>query len=129
MIMPGTNNEGKIGGGSSDKAVDFAWIQEMSEGDKGFEKEIFLIFLEDSQLRLDTLVQAIPALDVESVHHEAHTLKGASGNIGAEPLRKRAYQLEKMNLLQQQDEATECLHRMQAEFERVKTAIEGYLGD
>ena len=107
--------------------LDFSRIQETSEGDLDFERELFEIYLEDCQERLTRLRAAIQQDDFESVHLEAHTIKGASANVGTTLLQELAYTLEQADNTAVAESGLETLDQLDAEFARAKIAITEYL--
>jgi HPt (histidine-containing phosphotransfer) domain-containing protein len=107
--------------------VDFTRIQETSDGDKEFEKELFLIFLEDCAERLEFLRTAVSDNDVDRVHLEAHTIKGADANVGTTHLHEIAFLLEEMDGAAIPDAGGAIIADLDAEFSRVKGAITDYV--
>jgi len=63
-------------------------------GDEELANEIFGEFLEDVPRKFIALKEAVGKGDAPSVQIEAHTLKGASANVGALALQDIAYQIE-----------------------------------
>jgi two-component system sensor histidine kinase/response regulator len=51
-------------------------------------------FLEDLPRQITALKAALEARDAPGVERQAHTLKGASANVGGERLREVAYEME-----------------------------------
>jgi histidine phosphotransfer protein HptB len=117
----------------SDKAntnpVDLLRIQGLSEGDRGFEEEVIRAFVGDCSARLARLEAAIPAGDADAVRRDAHTIKGASGNIGTVTLHELARQLERVDLQESPEAAAEILDQLREEFEQVRGYLEGYLAE
>jgi PAS domain S-box-containing protein len=80
---------------ASEKDVfDRAGFLDRLMGDEDLANEIFSEFLEDVPRKLITLKEALGKGDAPSVQIEAHTLKGASANVGALALQEMAYQIE-----------------------------------
>ena len=69
-------------------------LEEMVGGDEEFIVEILTLFLETSGADVQALRRAANAGDRESVSRLAHTLKGASGNVGADAMMDIARQVE-----------------------------------
>lgn len=57
-------------------------------------REILELFLEDSGPRLETLSRAVDDNDPVVARREAHSLKGAAGNLGAESISRVCAELE-----------------------------------
>jgi HPt (histidine-containing phosphotransfer) domain-containing protein len=64
------------------------------DGGDTFIREIIGIFLEDAPLRIAEIDQSLAAGDDAAFVRAAHTIKGASSNVGAAALRAVAEQLE-----------------------------------
>jgi two-component system, sensor histidine kinase and response regulator len=64
------------------------------DGDFGFFKELMSEFLSNITQQLQILNQAVKAGDAKLVEREAHTIKGAAGNLGAKNLAESALKLE-----------------------------------
>lgn len=109
------------------RAIDFAQIQDTSDGDMEFEHELFTAYVEDCLDRINRLREAAAKRDLESLRREAHTIKGASANVGTTHLHVIARELEGTDIAND-GAIAELIARMEAEFERVRTAIGDYLG-
>lgn len=112
--------------GTDSAPMDFSRIQDTSDGDTEFEQELFEAYVEDCADRIARLRAAREAGDLDAFHREAHTVKGASANVGTTRLHRIAHELE---LLEFSDDGAidEVLGRVDAEFEQVKGAIRAYL--
>ncbi len=64
--------------------VEVSRLQAIARGDRVFERRILELFLEESGKRLECIDRALEDEDFEALRLEAHTLKGSSGNIGAD---------------------------------------------
>lgn len=64
-------------------------------GDEELYGEIFELFLEDTPVQMEKLRVALDAGDRVVVERQAHSLKSASANIGAEQLREICFRLER----------------------------------
>jgi signal transduction histidine kinase/DNA-binding response OmpR family regulator len=96
--------------------VNRAHLLEMVDGDQGVVDEILQYFLQDTPRQIVALGEAITRGNIEEVHRLAHTLKGSSSNVGAEPLREKAWSLEHAESL---DDASSLLADCRAELDRV----------
>ncbi|NJN30438.1 MAG: Hpt domain-containing protein [Synechococcales cyanobacterium RM1_1_8] len=74
--------------------IDWRSLQQLSDGDRQFEKELLTMFVQDAGAQLPRLKQAIAARNASQVGKLAHYLKGASGNIGILPFSHCAATLE-----------------------------------
>ncbi len=64
-------------------------------GDENILKEILDIFIEESAMQIESLKGHLEKKDLEKIKMQAHTIKGASANIGGEVLREIAFKIEK----------------------------------
>jgi signal transduction histidine kinase/DNA-binding response OmpR family regulator/sensor domain CHASE-containing protein len=69
-------------------------LDEVSGGDTEFEKELLGEFLRTAPILVEDAAKAIASGDVAAAQRAAHTLKGASGSIGAGPLAESSRLLE-----------------------------------
>ena len=83
---------------SSSAQIDFDWqqLRQLAGGDASFELELIAIFLEDTEAILKQLGQAISAQNIQTMIDLAHTIRGASANVGACALARSARQLEQL---------------------------------
>jgi PAS domain S-box-containing protein len=77
--------------------------------DPEFIQELLQLYLADAQERVAALQQASAALQWETIAHEAHQLKGASANVGAEGIRALAQQIEELARAQTQPTQVQAL--------------------
>ncbi|MBC8179855.1 Hpt domain-containing protein [candidate division KSB1 bacterium] len=62
--------------------------------------------------------------DIELVTRQAHTIKGASANVGGEALRKVALSMEKAGKAGDPDKLNELILQMEKRFSELKEAME-----
>ena len=82
------------GPADAEPVIDVAALQELTDGDREFERELMAVFIESGDSALAALIAALEAQDLAAVRRHAHTLKGASANLRARPLAARAQTLE-----------------------------------
>jgi HPt (histidine-containing phosphotransfer) domain-containing protein len=90
---------------------------------------IIALFLRDAPNQISSLQEAMDRGDVAGVQHQVHTLKGASGNVGATRLEKVALQLEKAAEEEDANRMTELLAQIKAEFEALPKVLPSEEGD
>lgn len=75
---------------------DFDWqqLRQLAGEDSEFEAELLAIFLQDAEGSLAALEQAIASASPQSIEDVAHSLRGASANVGAKALAATALQIE-----------------------------------
>lgn len=74
--------------------LDFEKLIERMEGDMDLIREIFDIFVSEAPERRAKFEAALSGGDNQGMVMLAHSLKGASGTLHAEPLRQACYDLE-----------------------------------
>lgn len=106
--------------------IDFSFLQDISDGDIPFEKELIELYLEDVAGHLLSLKAMLGEEALEPVRALAHNIKGSSANLGAVLMRSRAEELERRAI-----NAGECwkteFQSLQAAFTTTKTRFEIYL--
>lgn len=107
--------------------VNLSRIQETSDGDLEFEKELIEMYLEDAREHLDSLRSELEAEDVVAFRRSAHTLKGSSSNIGATLMQERAYQLEILARETDLGNATSYMGQMEAALQQTEAFYRKYL--
>jgi two-component system, sensor histidine kinase and response regulator len=107
--------------------VQIQLVQEISDGDPDFERELIDTFLADNEQHLLALESALRELNAEMFKREAHTIKGSSANMGAKGMREIASRLEQIGASGELDPAFQVLASMKSEFEQVCNFFESYL--
>lgn len=74
--------------------LDLDKLLERMEDDRELIREIFDVFVEEVPSRRGKFEKALAASDASTMVLLAHSLKGASGTLHAEPLRQACYELE-----------------------------------
>ena len=101
--------------------VDLTTLKSIVEGDKALLAELSQIFLEDSQVQMTELRNALDQGDACQVERTAHSLKGALGAIAAVKARTLANELETISHVGDLDDAANVLQQLTAEIERLTT--------
>ncbi|PLS84889.1 MAG: hypothetical protein CYG60_15530 [Actinobacteria bacterium] len=86
--------------------------------------ELTELFVTDATSHLAALREGIEREDAGSVERSAHTLKGSSGNMGATVMSRISSELQDAGRSGDLTGARELLTRLQAEFGRVREALE-----
>ncbi|MGL5196220.1 MAG: response regulator [Chroococcales cyanobacterium] len=79
---------------SGDQILDLERLERISQGDSVFRKELLETFIEELQTHIVSL-QGVSLEDLATLKQEAHYIKGASGNVGAQQICSIAAQLER----------------------------------
>ena len=99
-------------------------LQEMAGGDAGFLAEMFRTFLADAPGMLAEMRQSLEQGDAATLRRVAHSLKSNSADFGARTLSDLCRELEMMGKAGTLDGAAEGLALVEAEWVRVKAALE-----
>lgn len=102
---------------------------EVTDGDRDAIRELLVIFLEDAEARLEAIEVALAAGDAETLGAEAHSLKGAAGNVGADPMHQLAETLEDEARANRLDDGRATLNEMREQWTRVCDFAETHDGE
>lgn len=111
--------------------IDKSALDELAELEQegvgeGFVVEMIDLFLSDMEPREQALQRAVDQADWETAKRMAHAIKGSCGNFGAWQLAGLCASMEKTASDLDGAEAAALLFRIQAESERVKTALRSH---
>ncbi len=106
----------------------FNHLNQMSGGDKEFEKDLIESYLEDVEQRINNLSELISVNDTSKIAAEAHTIKGASLSIGAEKVGNEALALETSAKQNENSIFARRLNDLSAAFESTKKILLEYIG-
>jgi CheY-like chemotaxis protein len=98
-------------------------------GDERVYDEVVALFLQDAPRQLHSLQETVSRGDMATARRQAHTLKGASGNVGATDLEKVLLKTERACEQGNVKEAAGMLDRVNAEFEKLKQILGGSEGE
>ena len=99
-------------------------VLERMMGDEKLVETITEGFLEDIPLQIQAMKDFLDAGDVPGVERQAHTIKGASANVGGEALCAVASDMEKAGTAGDLDAVGNRMANLEEQFERLKQAIE-----
>jgi CheY-like chemotaxis protein/HPt (histidine-containing phosphotransfer) domain-containing protein len=108
-------------------SVDFKVIEDlrsMQGSDPTFLRQLVTTFFSQSGLLLENMRSAVSRSDAESLRQSAHKLKGGCGVLGVKNLANICYDAEMQARTGRLDGALEKVERAEAEYERVKAALE-----
>ncbi len=66
-----------------DSAIDMDFLKDVTGGDRVFEKELFILFLDSAQNNISKMEKSLIDNSNDAWYMAAHSLKGASASIGA----------------------------------------------
>ncbi|MBL7215096.1 MAG: Hpt domain-containing protein [Phycisphaerae bacterium] len=93
-------------------------------GDEEIILEFALSFVRNGEKLIGSLGQAVTGGDPEQIELYAHALKGSASNIGAVPLAKVAWQLEKIAAEKHVEKAAEWFEKICPAFQTLKSLLE-----
>jgi two-component system sensor histidine kinase/response regulator len=102
---------------------DEAVLVHLLGGDHEAVAEIVAEFIKDAPLQVAAFHEALAAGDAALARRQAHTLKGASANVGAEALRAVASRAELACAGESLQEAEELAERLEAELRRLQDEL------
>lgn len=91
--------------------------------DKELAKTVLDNFIEDIPNQIEQLYNNLKNGNIKESERIAHSIKGASANIGGEALREIAYRIEKLCKEQNLNEALSLFTTLQYKFEELKSVI------
>jgi HPt (histidine-containing phosphotransfer) domain-containing protein len=97
------------------------------DGGDTFLREIIGIFLEDAPLRIVEIDQSLAAGDAATFVRAAHTIKGASANVGAAALRAVAEKLEHHAKKDGLVDVAALIAELKTEFANARTALQALI--
>ena len=89
-----------------------------------FLRELLDIFLADTPKRIQEIDTSLAAADIPTLTRAAHSIKGSSSNFGASVLVAVAKEMEAAAKASDLAKARELRPLLQAEFERVRAAMD-----
>ena len=109
----------------NDKNIfDPAMILDNLMNDKEIVIEILEGFLIDIPKQINNLQNYLDNRDVEGVERQAHTIKGASANVGAAALQTFVYEMEKTGKAGEFESVQKEMPQLSKEFNTLKDLIE-----
>jgi histidine phosphotransfer protein HptB len=108
---------------TSNSPIDLEYLQEISDGDAEFELELLQVYVDDTHTHIIAVRDAIAKADFSKIELEAHHIKGASGNVGANAMHSIALALEKCGVNKIMDEAPVLLEQLEQKFSLVESFV------
>jgi CheY-like chemotaxis protein/HPt (histidine-containing phosphotransfer) domain-containing protein len=94
--------------------------------DEDLARAVAVGFLEDMPRQIDALRSYLAAGDVEGAVRQAHTIKGASANVGGESLRAVAFEMEQAAGAGDLADVVARLPELDARFARLREAMQAF---
>ena len=92
--------------------------------DEDLAKQIAAAFLDDTPRQIEALRRYLDAWDAPGAERQAHTIEGASSNVGGEALRAVAFEMEQAGQTGDLAAVTARLADLDAQFDRLKHAMQ-----
>jgi len=102
-------------------------LNEVSEGDLDFEREIITIYRETCDEKLPLLQIALETEDQQNSILYSHDIKGSSANIGADAVKKVSEQMEKLCKESKCKDALAFMQPLRDELQETYKVLEKYL--
>jgi PAS domain S-box-containing protein len=96
-------------------------------GSRPILKKLIGIFLRDSPRMMKDIRKAIASRDDDSIASAAHSLKGAAGNFGPNPVFNTAKELEQIGKAQRTGEASEVFKRLESDLASLRKRLQQLL--
>jgi HPt (histidine-containing phosphotransfer) domain-containing protein len=96
-------------------------------GGPGLIAELVELFVGDVPARLDAIRKAMSAADPDALQRTAHSLKGSAATLGADGMAEICRCMEMHGRAGEVAEAAALLDSLDAEFERVRDALEAWV--
>jgi CheY-like chemotaxis protein/HPt (histidine-containing phosphotransfer) domain-containing protein len=103
-------------------------LRGLDSGEGSFLKEVITLFLEDTPPRLLHLRNAVTAKDLHQMEREAHTLKGSTGNLGAQRMHLTCVTLVQMARAGVTEGALTLVDRLDEEYAATTEALKPLMG-
>lgn len=87
-------------------------------------RELLEAYLDDSPKKLDQMQSSFRELDFESLANAAHTMKGSSGNMGAQKLSEVCAEIERLARSNSTDGLEEMIREVDLVYQDVKKILE-----
>ena len=123
-VEPSGEIQEQVGGDADTPVFDKAALMQRLLDDDELARVVIAGFLEDIPLQIQTLKDYLEAGDVIGTERQAHTIKGASANIGGEALRAIANELEKLGKSGDLPAVRERMGELEVQFARLREVLE-----
>jgi signal transduction histidine kinase/CheY-like chemotaxis protein/HPt (histidine-containing phosphotransfer) domain-containing protein len=102
---------------------DRAALLERAMGDEELAAEVLRCFLDDIPEQIESLKKCAAAMDTTKAGEHGHSIKGAAASVGAESIRKIAFEIEKAGRSGKMDRVTEVIPELESLYARFLAAI------
>jgi histidine phosphotransfer protein HptB len=100
-----------------------AQLRSLDENGSGIFNQLVEAFTADTERLLGELTTAATAANFEKTRHIAHTIKGSSGNFGAQYMRELCIEIEDACKRENSAPLANSVERLAAEYKRVRDTL------
>ncbi|NER26606.1 MAG: response regulator [Symploca sp. SIO1C4] len=112
---------------TEDKLLDWKRLDDISRGKVEFQQQLLQAFIDNAQVGLERISQALQTQDFVTLEQQAHRIKGSSANIGILLMPDIAAGLEKQARAKTLDGASEQLRNLERLLEQIRNFLTNWL--
>ena len=90
-------------------------------------EEMITSYIEDTEIRLQAIAEAVSQADAETIHQAAHSMKSSSANLGAGNLARLCEELEQLGRNKTIEHTQDLLSDAESEFQLVQQELQAFL--
>ncbi|MFQ3611288.1 MAG: ATP-binding protein, partial [Fimbriimonadales bacterium] len=109
------------------QVINWDTLNEITDGDVEFQKELFQEFLEQTPSLITELTQSLASGDANTVGRVAHTLKGSARSIGADAFAEACFVLEQMGKSGDLNGGEDALRQIQTQWTTLQDALNAFV--
>ncbi|MBC2704852.1 PAS domain-containing hybrid sensor histidine kinase/response regulator [Desulfobacula sp.] len=121
---PGNTLNPETNGGINLRVFDKDALMERVMGDTKLAETVILSFLDDIPRQMGALIKFIDQKNTGDAGKQGHLIKGAAGNVGADTLRKIAYDIETAGKVGDLDMLILLVPQLEEAFDQLKVIME-----
>ncbi len=109
------------------QVINWDALNEITDGDIEFQKELFQEFLDQTPTLMSQLDEALSAGDATTVGRVAHTLKGSARSIGADAFAEASFTLEQMGKSGDLSDAGSARQALESQWSALQNALNTFI--
>ena len=125
------NKELEKQGDGETTAIDLSVLESICEmaGEEAslLVEEMITSYLEDTEIRLQAIAEAVRQADAETIHQAAHSMKSSSANLGAVNLARLCEELEQLGRDKTIEHTQDLLSDAESEYQLVQQELQAFL--
>jgi PAS domain S-box-containing protein len=95
--------------------------------DEDLVKNILSVFVHELPQQVNALLQVLKNKELKAIERQAHTIKGAAGNVSATGIQETAKELEMLANSKDIDKIADRIHELERQVQTTITAMEKYI--